>query len=120
MRTGGITAVVVVHDVACPACSRIARELPELVRVPVTVRSCRDPQLARLLPPPAAAVRACATPALGTVRPDGSVRWWPGLTGALGVLPVVRPRAVVAAVTLLWSALRVRRGTAWRRRRGAH
>ena len=115
-----ITAVVVVFDVGCPACSRIARELPELVRVPVTVRSCRDPQLAGLRPAPSAAVRACASPALGTVRPDGSVRWWPGLTGALGVLPVVRPRAAGAATALLWSALRVRRPTPWSRGRRAH
>ncbi len=110
-----ITAVVVVYDVACPACSRIARELPDMVRVPVTVRSCRDPQLAGLRPAPSAAVRACATPALGTVGRDGSVRWWPGLTGALGVLPVVRPRELGAAIALLRSALRVRRRTPWSR-----
>lgn len=105
-----IRAVVVVADVACPSCSQIARELPDLLRVPVTVRSCRDPRLAtqhRGLP---ATVLACRTPAVGTVRPDGSVRWWPGLSGALGVLPVVRPRALCEALALLWTALRVRRG----------
>jgi hypothetical protein len=104
-----ITAVVVVHDVACAACSRIARELPDLVRVPVTIRSCRDPQLGRLRPAPSAPVRVCATPALGIVRRDGSVRWWPGVTGALGVLPVVRPQAMGSAFALLWSALWARR-----------
>ena len=87
-----ISQVVVVYDVSCPSCSEIARELPELVRVPVVVRSCRDPQLALAYPTLRAAVRRCATPALGTVGPDGSVRWWTGLTGAVGVLPVVRPR----------------------------
>jgi hypothetical protein len=104
-----IAAVVVVADVTCPSCSQIARELPDLVRVPVTVRSCRDPRLAtRYLTVPAT-VLACRTPALGTVRADGSVRWWPGLTGAFGVLPVVRPRALRDAISLLWTALRVRR-----------
>ena len=102
-------AVVVVYDVACPVCSRIARELPDMLRVPVTVRSCRDPQLAALYPTLRATVRACATPALGTVGPNGSVRWWAGLTGALGVLPVVRPRAIPEAVTLLLTALRATR-----------
>ncbi len=101
--------VVVVYDVACAACSRIARELPDLVRVPVLVRSCRDPQLAGAHPTLPPAVRTCATPALGTVRPDGSVRWWPGLTGALGVLPVVRLRGLPEAVALLWTAFRARR-----------
>lgn len=107
--TCGVRGVVVVYDVGCPGCSAVARELPGLVRVPVKVRSCRDPQLAVLYPTLRASVRACAKPALGTVRRDGSVRWWPGLTGALGVLPVVRPRALCAAVGLLWSALRTSR-----------
>jgi hypothetical protein len=104
-----ITAVVVVADVACPSCSQIARELPDLLRVPVTVRSCRDPRLATRHPTLPAGVLACRKPALGTVRPDESVRWWPGLTGAFGVLPVVRPRALRAALGLLWAALRARR-----------
>jgi hypothetical protein len=104
-----IRAVVVVADVACPSCSQIARELPDLLRVPVTVRACRDPRLAGEYPTLPAGVRACRTPALGTVRGDGSVRWWPGLTGAIGVLPVVRPRALPEALALLWTALRTRR-----------
>jgi hypothetical protein len=99
-------AVVAVYDVSCPSCSEIARELPELLRVPVTVRSCRDPELPASVP---AAVRRCGTPALGTVRGDGSVRWWTGLTGAVGVLPVVRPGATREAVALLWSAFRTSR-----------
>jgi hypothetical protein len=98
--------VVVVYDVSCPACSAIARELPDLLRVPVKVRSCRDPQLATTYPTLRASVRACATPALGTVRADGSVRWWPGLTGAVGVLPVVRPGGLREAIALLWTAFR--------------
>ena len=104
-----ITAVVVVADVACPSCSQIARELPDLLRVPVTVRSCRDPRLTMQHPTLPATVLACRTPAVGTVRPDGSVRWWPGLSGALGVLPVVRPPALREALDLLWTALRTRR-----------
>jgi hypothetical protein len=101
-----IVEVVVVYDVACPPCSAIARELPDLLRVPVTVRSCRDRHLGPDVP---AAVRACARPALGVVGPDGSTRWWAGLTGAIGVLPVVRPRHVRGAVALLWTVLRARR-----------
>jgi hypothetical protein len=104
-----IAEVVVVYDVSCPNCSRIARELPDLLRVPVKVRSCRDPQLAGIYPTLRPSVRACATPALGAVRPDGSVRWWPGLTGAVGVLPVVRPRGLAEAVGLLWTAFRATR-----------
>ena len=101
-----IVEVVVVADVACPPCSAVARELPDLLRVPVTVRSCHDPHLGADVPAP---VRACARPALGVVRPDGSTRWWPGLTGALGVLPAVRPGQVREAFALLWTALRARR-----------
>ena len=100
--------VVVVYDVSCPVCSRIARELPDLLRVPVKVRSCRDPQLAARYPALPASVRACAAPALGTVRPDGSVRWWPGVSGALAVLPVVRRGALREALVVLGTALRAR------------
>jgi hypothetical protein len=101
--------VIVIYDVSCPQCSRIARELPDLVRVPVTVRSCRDPRLGLAYPTLSAAVRACATPALGIVRSDGSIRWWRGLAGAIGVLPVVRPRALPEALEVLWTALRTSR-----------
>ena len=104
-----IVGIVVVYDVECPKCSAIARELPDLLRVPVTVRSCRDPRLADGFPTLSAAVRGCASPALGTVRRDGTVRWWPGLTGAIGVLPVLRPGGAREAAGLLWTALRTRR-----------
>jgi hypothetical protein len=100
-----IVEVVVVYDVACPPCSAIARELPELMRVPVTVRSCRDRHLPADVP---AQVRACARPALGVVRPDGTTRWWPGVTGALAVLPAVRPGRLREAATLLATTLRRR------------
>jgi hypothetical protein len=102
-----IAEVIVVYDVACPNCSAIARELPELVRAPVKVRSCRDPQLSSVYPTLPLAVRRCRAPAVGTVRPDGSVRWWPGLSGGLGLLPVLRVRRVFAAFGLLWTAFRV-------------
>lgn len=101
--------MVVVHDVSCPACSRIARELPDLVRVPVTVRSCRDPHLAAEHPTLPLAVRRCATPAIGTVRRDGTVRWWTGLTGAVGLAPLLRRGTLREAAELLWSARRTRR-----------
>jgi hypothetical protein len=101
--------VIVVYDVSCPTCSRVARELPDLLTVPVKVRSCRDPQLRSVYPTLPAAVHRCASPALGTVRRNGSVRWWTGLRGAVGVLPVVRPREIVEAAGLLWTVFRVRR-----------
>ncbi len=101
-----VVEVVVVYDVACPRCSEIAREMPDLLRVPVTVRSCRDPHLPSLYPTLRPAVRSCAAPAVGTVRADGSVRWWPGLTGAVGVLPVVRLGGLREAVGMLVSAFR--------------
>jgi hypothetical protein len=107
VRTVGI---VVVYDVECPRCSEIARELPDLVRVPVTVRSCREAGLGRVHPDLPTGVASCARPALGLQRRDGSVRWWPGLTGAAAVLPVLRPGSVREAVGMLYGALRSRRG----------
>jgi hypothetical protein len=104
-----VSEVVVVYDVSCPRCSEIAREMPELLRVPVTVRSCRDPQLPVLYPTLRPAVRSCSTPAVGTVHADGSVRWWPGLAGAIGLLPVVRLRGLREAVVMLASAFRAAR-----------
>jgi hypothetical protein len=104
-----VVEVVVVYDVSCPRCSEIAREMPDLLRVPVTVRSCRDPHLPSLYPTLRPTVRSCATPAVGTVRFDGSVRWWPGLTGAVGLLPVVRMRGLREAVGMLASAFRTAR-----------
>lgn len=102
-----VTGVVVVYDVSCPNCSRIARELPDLVRVPVTVRSCRDPQLDRLGLAPR--VRSCATPAVGIIRGERRVRWWTGLTGAIGLAPLLRLRELPEAIELLGTALRTRR-----------
>jgi hypothetical protein len=104
-----ITAVVVVADVACPSCSQIARKLPDLLRVPVTVRSCRDPRLTTQHPTLPTTVLACRKPAVGIVRSDGSVRWWRGLPGALGLLPVLRPPALRDAFGVLWTALRASR-----------
>jgi hypothetical protein len=99
-------AVVVVYDVECPDCSTIARELPELVRVPVAVHACRDRSLPDRYPGLPPRVRRCAAPAVGTIGRDGAVRWWPGLTGALGLLPVLRPGAAREAAELLWTAFR--------------
>ena len=106
-----IVGIVVVYDVECPNCSAVARELPDLVRVPVRVRSCRDATLAAAYPTLPASVGACTALALGTVRRDGSIRWWRGLTGAVGVLPVLRPGGSREAAGLLWTALRTRRRT---------
>jgi len=98
-----IVEVVVVYDVDCPPCSAVARELPELLRVPVTVRSCRDPYLSPDVP---AAVRTCARPALGVVRRTAARAGWPGRTGALAVLPAVRPGGLRDALALLLTTLR--------------
>lgn len=100
---------MIVYDVSCPNCSRIARELPGLVRVPVTVLSCRNLRLATWYPTLRAPVLACGTPAVGTVDAEGGVRWWTGLRGAAGLLPVLRPGALRAATGLLVSAFRATR-----------
>ncbi|WP_338051214.1 hypothetical protein [Pseudonocardia acidicola] len=106
-----VVEVVVVYDVGCPKCSQIAWELPDYVRVPVKVRSCRDPQLAETYPSLRSRPWAtgCRAPAIGTVHRDGSVRWWPGLTGAAGLLPVLRPRWAWEAFGLLRQAFRTAR-----------
>lgn len=109
MRQRRVRELVVVYDVACPQCSRIARELPECVTVAVRVRSCRDPHLPGIYPNLSPKVAACAVPAVGVVRTDGSVRWWSGLAGAVGVLPVLRPGAARHAIELLRTARRTRR-----------
>lgn len=106
------TAVLVVYDVECPDCSEIARELPGLLRVPVTVYSCRERRLATRYPTAPAAIRSCANPAIGTMRRDGTVRWWPGLRGAAGLAPLLRPRSVGTAMRLLWDVLAVHRARA--------
>jgi hypothetical protein len=104
----GVREVVVVHDTGCPRCSRIARELPECVTVKVRVRSCSEPRLAEIYPNLPRAVAGCGTPAVGVLRKDGRVRWWTGLTGAVGLLPVLRPGALLRAAALLRDAARIR------------
>jgi hypothetical protein len=101
-----VVEVVVVHDAACGACAGIADALPGLLRVPVRLRSCRDPEWHAGLP---SAVRACRTPAIGLVRPDGTVRWYPGLRAAPALLPVLRPRRLPGAVRVLLTARRTSR-----------
>ncbi|WP_433503274.1 hypothetical protein ACQP04_26480 [Pseudonocardia halophobica] len=108
MVTRAVRELVVVYDVACPHCSRIARELPECVTVKVKVRPCTEPRLAEIYPNLPAAVSGCRTPAVGVLRTDGQVRWWTGLSGAVGVLPVLRPGELRRAVGLLRTALRTR------------
>jgi hypothetical protein len=100
-----IQEVLVVHDATCGACSGIARELPAVLRVPVRLRSCRDPDLPAL---PLAA-RACRAPAVGVVRGDGTVRWRLGLRAAPALLLLVRPRAFPRSVAVFAVALRARR-----------
>lgn len=103
-----VRELVVVFDAACPRCSTIARELPSCVTVRVRARSCREPRLAEIYPNLPAAVAGCATPAIGVVRTDGSVRWWTGLRGILGITPVVRPGALGRAAALLRTAASAR------------
>ncbi|MCW0215532.1 MAG: hypothetical protein OJJ54_19425 [Pseudonocardia sp.] len=104
MAVRGVREVVVVHDVGCPRCSRIARELPGCVTVRVRVRACSEPGLAEIYPNLPATVAGCGTPAVGVVHKDGRVRWWPGLTGAVGLLPVLRKGALRTAAGLLREA----------------
>jgi hypothetical protein len=93
--------VLLVHDATCGACSRIAAALPDVLRVPVHLRSCRDPDLPAAHPGLPAVTRACRAPAVGTVGADGAVRWRPGLRAVPALLPLVRPRAVPRATALL-------------------
>jgi hypothetical protein len=96
--------VLVVHDAACGACARIAADLPEVLRVPVRLRSCRDPHLHAAHRDLPTAVRACRTPAVGRVDADGAVRWRTGLRAAPALLGLVRPRALPRAVVLAVTA----------------
>ena len=88
------------HDAACGACARIAADLPEVLRVPVRLRSCRDPHLHAAHRDLPAAARSCRTPAVGTVDADGAVHWRTGLRAAPALLGLVRPRALPRAVVL--------------------
>ncbi|MEQ3554006.1 hypothetical protein WIS52_26330 [Pseudonocardia nematodicida] len=99
-----IRELVVVHDAACAPCSRIARDLPGCVRVRVRSRSCREPRLAEIYPNLPATVAECGTPAVGVLRTDGQVRWWTGMRGVIGIVPVLRPGALPTAVRLLREA----------------
>ena len=99
-------AVLVVHDATCGTCARIARDLPGVLRVPVRLRSCRDPDLHPGVP---VTVRACRVPAVGTVHADGTVRWYRGLRGAPALLRLVRPRALPRAAGVLIATVTARR-----------
>ena len=104
----GVREVVVVHDAACGACAGAAADLPGLLRVPVRVRSCRDPDLPGL--PTAAA--ACRAPAVGLVPADGPVAWHLGPRAAAALLPLVRLRALPRALRLLLTVRRTSRARA--------
>jgi hypothetical protein len=91
--------LIVVHDGACAECADIAARLSEVVRRTVLARSCRDPVL--LSNHPFLAALGCRVPAIGTVRPDGAVRWSTGPRAALVVLAAVRPGRLPAALGLL-------------------
>jgi hypothetical protein len=104
--------VLIVHDAACGTCAGVVRDLPHLLRVPVRVRSCRDPELHAVHPDLPAAVRTCRTPAVGLVRPDGTVRWHAGLRAAPALLRVLRPRSLPRAVRVLLTVRRTSRARA--------
>jgi hypothetical protein len=110
-----IREVLVVHDATCGACARIARDLPDLLRVPVRLRSCRDPELRAAHPGLPATTLACRAPAVGTVRADGTVRWRPGMRAAPALLGLVRPRELPRAVGVLVAASTARRTSRARR-----
>ena len=112
MVSGVVREVVVVHDAACGACAGVVRDLPALIRVPVRVRSCRDPDLSATYPGLPAAARACRAPAIGIVRPDCAVRWHLGLRAAPALLPVVRLRGLPRAFTVLLTVRRTSRARA--------
>ena len=111
-----VQEVLVVHDGGCGACAGVAGDLPGLLRVPVRLRSCRDPDLARAFPGLPQAAQACRAPAIGTVGADGRVCWRTGLRSAPALLRLVRPRALPRAVVVLLTAAR----QAWRTRGEQH
>jgi hypothetical protein len=111
-----VKEVVVVHDAACGACAAVVRDLPQLLRVPVRVRSCRDPELHAAHLDLPVAVRACRTPAIGLLRPDGTVRWYPGLRAAPALLRVLRPRSLHRGARVLLTVRRTSRARAADRR----
>ena len=104
--------VLVVHDAACGACAGVVRDLPQLLRVPVRVRSCRDPELYAAHPDLSLAARACRTPAVGLVGLDGTVCWRLGMSAAPALLRVLRPGALPRAVRVLLTARRTSRARA--------
>jgi hypothetical protein len=111
-----VREVLVVHDGACGACAGVAGDLPGLLRVPVRVRSCRDPELVTAFPGLPQVTRACRAPAIGTVRTGGHVRWRTGLRAAPALLGLVRPRALPRAAVVLVTAAR----RTWRTRGEQH
>jgi hypothetical protein len=108
--------VLVVHDATCGACAGVVRDLPQLLRVPVRVRSCRDPELPVAYPGLPVAARTCRTPAVGLVRANGTVRWYPGLRAAPALVPVLRARSLPRAVRVLLTVRRTSRARAADRR----
>ena len=108
--------VLVVHDAACGACAGVVRDLPHLLRAPVRVRSCRDPELHLAHPDLPVAARACRAPAIGLVRRDGTVAWHPGMRAAPALLRVLRPRHLLRAVRVLLTVRRTSRARAADRR----
>jgi hypothetical protein len=111
-----VQEVLVVHDRACGACAGVAGALPGLLRVPVRLRSCRDPDLVTAFPDLPQATRACRAPAVGTVGAGGRVRWRTGLRAAPALLGLVRPRALPRAAVVLVTAAR----RTWRSRGEQH
>jgi hypothetical protein len=107
-----VKEVLVVHDAACGACAGVVRDLPHLLRVPVRVRSCRDPELHAAHPDLPPAARTCRTPAIALVRSDGAVRWHAGLRAAPALLRVLRPRSLPRAVRVLLTVRRTSRARA--------
>ena len=83
------------HDAACGACAGVARDLPALLRVPVRVRSCRDPELHEAHPDLPGATRACRTPAIGLVAAGRCGPLAPGPACGTGAAPGA-PAAVAA------------------------
>jgi len=107
-----VREVLVVHDAACGACAGVVRDLPHLLRVPVRVRSCRDPELHTAHPDLPVVARACRTPAIGLVRRDGTVAWHSGLRAAPALVRVLRLRSVPRAVRVLLTVRRTSRARA--------
>lgn len=102
--------IVLLHDPSCGDCHEIAGRAADLFRLPVTVRSCRDPGLSDEFPSlrGSPSLVDCRRPVLG-VRRGGTVRWHTGVRLLAVGTALVRPSRIAAAAGVLLTVARAGR-----------